>query len=216
MYRRALVTFAVFLCLLPAVSLPFTPSAQKPTQEKQEATAPPPASIQDEELKKTVGAPIDPRTYVIGAEDVLMIRVWREPDLTGMVGVRPDGMISLALLGDLQAGGITPEKLAERVKEGYTKYVTEPEVMVQVTQVNSKKYFVMGEVGRPGQYMLVVPTTISQALTIAGGFREYADTKNILILRGPKRYKFNYRDWVQGKNLGQNILLESGDQIIIP
>jgi polysaccharide export outer membrane protein len=133
-----------------------------------------------------------------------------------MVGVRPDGMTSLPLLGDLQAGGITPEKLAENVKEGYIKYVTEPEVMVQVTQVNSKKYFVMGEVGRPGQYMLVVPTTISQALTIAGGFREYADTKNILILRGPKRYKFNYREWVQGKNLAQNILLESGDQIIIP
>jgi len=213
MHRRALVTFAVSLCLFPALSLSFAQS----TQEKKETPAPPaPARTDDEELKKTVGAPIDPKTYVIGPEDVLMIRVWREPDLTGMVGVRPDGMISLALLGDLQAGGITPEKLAGRIKEGYTKYVTEPEVMVQVTQVNSKKYFVMGEVGRPGQYLLVVPTTVSQALTIAGGFREYADSKNILILRGPKRYKFNYRDWVQGKNLGQNILLESGDQIIIP
>ena len=216
MYRRALVTFAVFLCLLAALSLSFAQSTQQPAQEKQETPAPPPANIQEEDLKKTVGAPIDPKTYVIGAEDVLMIRVWREPDLTGMVGVRPDGMISLPLLGDLQAGGVTPEKLAEKIKEGYIKYVTEPEVMVQVTQVNSKKYFVMGEVGRPGQYMLVVPTTISQALTIAGGFREYADTKNILILRGPKRYKFNFREWVQGKNLAQNILLESGDQIIIP
>jgi polysaccharide export outer membrane protein len=212
MYRRALVAFAVFLCLFPALS----PSLAQSTQEKKETPAPPaPARTDDEELKKTVGAPINPKTYVIGAEDVLMIRVWREPDLTGMVGVRPDGMISLPLLGDLQAGGITPEKLAENVKEGYIKYVTEPEVMVQVTQVNSKKYFVMGEVGRPGQYLLVVPTTISQALTIAGGFREYANTKNIMILRGPKRYKFNYREWAQGKNLGQNILLEAGDHIIV-
>jgi len=213
MYRRALVAFAVFLCLFPALSL----SLAQSTQEKKETPAPPAsARTDDEELKKTVGAPINPKTYVIGAEDVLMIRVWREPDLTGMVGVRPDGVISLPLLGDLQAGGITPEKLAENVKEGYIKYVTEPEVMVQVTQVNSKKYFVIGEVTRPGVYMLVVPTTISQALSIAGGFREYADTKSILILRGPKRYKFNYRDWAKGKNLGQDILLESGDQIIIP
>jgi len=82
--------------------------------------------------------------------------------------------------------------------------------------VNSKKYFVIGEVNRPGQYPLVVPTTISQALTIAGGFREYADSKNILILRGPKRYKSNYRDWARGRNPTQNIFLESGDEIIVP
>jgi len=192
-------------------------SVAQSTQEKRDAqTQAAPARTDDEELRKAVGAPVDPKTYIIGPEDVLTIRVWREPELSGPVAVRPDGMISLPLLNDVQAGGLTPDKLAENLKQGFTQYVTEPEVLVQVAQVNSKKYFVIGEVGRPGMYQLVVATTISQALAIAGGFREYADTKKILILRGPKRYEFNYRDWVRGKNLGQNILLENGDQIVIP
>jgi len=120
------------------------------------------------------------------------------------------------LIGDLQASGLTPEKLAEAIKEGLVKYVTEPEVMVQVASVNSKKYFISGEVQRPGSYPLVVPTTIAEALAIAGGFRDYADTRNILIMRGPKRYKFNFKDFVRGKNPVQNILLESSDHIIVP
>ncbi len=206
-----LAAAGLLLGLAPAV----IKSAQ---QEKKEAA---PAqqttlSAEEEELRKAVGAPVNPKTYIIGAEDILLIRVWREPDLSGPVAVRPDGMISLPLLGDVVAGGLTPEKLAEKIKEGYTKYITEPEVMVSVASVNSKKYFISGEVNRPGSYPLVVPTTVAQALAIAGGFREWADQKNILILRGPKRYKFNYRDFVRGKNLGQNILLESGDHIIVP
>lgn len=214
MYRRTLLTLAGCACLVlassVAVAQPQTPPEKKDTQAAQ------PTRMDDEELSKAVGAPIDPKTYLIGPEDVLMIRVWREPELSGPVAVRPDGMISLPLLNDIQAGGLTPDKLAENLKQGFTRYVTEPEVMVQVSAVRSKKYFVIGEVGRPGQYELVVPTTVSQALSIAGGFREYADKKHILILRGPKRYEFNYNDWMKGKNLGQNLLLESGDQIIVP
>jgi polysaccharide export outer membrane protein len=145
-----------------------------------------------------------------------MIRVWKEPDLSGPVGVRPDGMISLPLLGDVQAGGTTPEKLAGRIVEGFSKYVTNPEVMVQVATVNSKKYFITGEVNRPGQFPLVVPTTILEALAIAGGFREWADKKSILILRGPKRYRFNYNEVIRGKSMTQNIYLESGDHLIVP
>ena len=145
-----------------------------------------------------------------------MIRVWREPDLSGPVGVRPDGKISLPLIGELQAAGVTPEKLAEKITEGFSKYVASPEVMVQVASVNSKKYFISGEVMRPGSYPLVVPTTVLEALAIAGGFRDYADRKKIMIMRGPKRYSFNYTEVVKGKNLLQNILLESGDHIIVP
>lgn len=173
-------------------------------------------SPEEEALRKAVGAPVDPKTYIIGAEDILMIKVWREPELSGPVGVRPDGMISLPLLGDVEAGGTTPEKLAERITEGFSKYVTNPEVMVSVASVNSKKYFISGEVLRPGSYPLVVPTTILEALAIAGGFREYADRKNILILRGPKRYSFNYRQVIKGKDMQQNMLLENGDHIIVP
>jgi polysaccharide biosynthesis/export protein len=211
MRRSALFLGTTFSFLFIIMLASLAPAAQ----EKQEAAPPAQVSPEEEALKKAVGAPVDPNTYVIGAEDVLQIRVWREPDLSGPVAVRPDGRISMPLIGDLQAGGITPLKLAELIKEGLIKYVTEPEVMVSVLAVNSKKYFVIGEVNRPGQYPLVVPTTISQALTIAGGFREYADTKSILILRGPKRYKFNYRDWARGKNPTQNIFLESADEIIV-
>jgi polysaccharide biosynthesis/export protein len=184
-------------------------------ERKEAAPAPPAVSAEDEALKKSVGAPIDPNSYLIGAEDILQIRVWREADLSGPVAVRPDGKISMPLIGDLQASGNTPLKLAAMIKEGLLKYVTEPEVMVSVMSVNSKKYFVMGGVTRPGQYPLVVPTTVSQALTIAGGFREYADTKNVLVMRGPKRYKFNYKDWSRGKNLSQDIYLQSGDHIVV-
>jgi polysaccharide biosynthesis/export protein len=210
MMRRGALLLGTVFCLLIIVV------AVLAAQERQETVPAPPAVAPEEEaLKKSVGAPIDPNTYLIGAEDILQIRVWREADLSGPVAVRPDGKVSMPLIGDLQAAGNTPLKLAAMIKEGLLKYVTEPEVMVSVMSVNSKKYFVMGGVNRPGQYPLVVPTTISQALTIAGGFREYADTKNVLIMRGPKRYKFNYRDWSRGKNLSQDIYLQSGDHIVV-
>jgi polysaccharide export outer membrane protein len=184
--------------------------------KKEPAAAPPAPKVEDEQLRKTVGAPIDPKTYLVGPEDILNIRVWREPDLSGPVGVRPDGKISLPLLGDVQAGGETPERLAAVLTEAFSKFVTSPEVMVSVAAVNSKKYFVSGEVGRPGSYPLVVPTSVAEALAIAGGFRDYADKKNVIIMRGPKRYKFNYRDFERGRSLTQNIVLENGDHIIVP
>jgi polysaccharide export outer membrane protein len=186
-------------------------------QDKKEPAATPPVpTAEDEQLRKTVGAPIDPQTYLIGPEDILNIRVWREADLSGPVGVRPDGKISLPLLGDVQAGGETPERLAAVLTEAFSKFVTSPEVMVSVASVNSKKYFMSGEVGRPGSYPLVVPTTVAEALAIAGGFRDYANKSNVMILRGPKRFKFNFKDFERGRSLPQNILLENGDHIIVP
>ena len=204
------------MALCAGLPLTLPAQEQQKERERQEREAPPAPRSEDEALRKAVGAPVDPRTYVIGAEDILMIRVWREPDLSGPVGVRPDGKISLPLIGEVQAAGVTPEKLAEKITEGFSKYVASPEVMVQVASVNSKKYFVSGEVMRPGSYPLVVPTTVLEALAIAGGFRDYADRKKIMILRGPKRYSFNYTEVVKGKNLLQNIQLESGDHIIVP
>ena len=191
-----------------------------PAQERQTTRqdAPPqqPRSADEEALKKAVGAAVDPKSYIIGPEDILSIRVWREPDLSGPVGVRPDGKISLPLVGEIQAGGLTPDQLAEKLKQAFSKDLTNPEVMVQVATVNSKKYFITGEVNRPGSYPLVLPTTILEAIAIAGGFRDWAVKKSILILRGPKRYRFNYTEVVKGKNLTQNVLLENGDHIIVP
>lgn len=201
----SLVFWAVFACWAQTDKQSSTPSQPQ---------AP---SSQEEELRKSVGEPVDPNTYIIGAEDVLRILVWREPDLSGQYLVRPDGMITLPLLKqDIRASGVTPKALEEQITKAYEEYITKPSVTVSVASVNSKKYFIIGGVNRPGQYPLVVPTTVLQAIAIAGGIREFADSKNIVIMRGPKRFKFNYRDVIRGRSMVQNIYLESGDVITVP
>lgn len=162
-----------------------------------------------------LAAPVDPKTYKIGPEDVLRLLVWREPELSGMVGVRPDGMITIPLVGEIQVNGLTPLELGARLKEEYGKLVNNPVVSVEVTQVRSKKYYLSGNVNRPGQFPLVVPITVLEALTLGGGPSEYANKKKIVIMRGTKRFYFNWNDVIKGKNLDQNIYLENGDFVII-
>ncbi len=161
-------------------------------------------------------APVDPHSYKIGPEDQLAIRVWREPEVSGAVIVRPDGKISLPLIGEVQAGGKTPEELRRVITEKLSNYLTRPEVLVQVTAVRSKKYYITGQVMRTGAFPLVVPTTVLEALSMAGGFRDWAQKKKIIILRGRKRLKFNYNEVIKGKNLEQNVYLQDGDHIIVP
>jgi polysaccharide export outer membrane protein len=167
--------------------------------------------------KAMVAAPVDPKSYEIGAEDILHVHVWKEPDLTRGVQVRPDGKITLPLVGDLQAAGTTPEQLTEEIVEALAKYINKPVVTVSVHQVLSRKYYITGAVNRPGQFSLVVPTTVLEALTNAGGFGAFANTKKIRILRkdGTTLY-FNYKDVSSGKNMDQNILLQPGDFIVVP
>ncbi len=163
------------------------------------------------------GAPgVDAKTYVIGAEDVLFIRVWNEAQLTQAYIVRPDGKISMPLVGELQAATLTPEKLAASVTEALSKTIIHPDVTVSVQQVNSKKYFIMGEVQKTGSFALVVPTTVLEALVNAGGFRDFAKKNKIVVIRGANRYNFNYNDVIKGKHREENIQLEPGDQIIVP
>jgi polysaccharide export outer membrane protein len=142
--------------------------------------------------------------------------VWREPELSGPAIVRPDGQITMPLIGDVQAAGLTPLEMGARVTEKLSQFVTRPEVIVSVQAVRSKRYYVTGEVLRSGAFPLVVPTTVLEAVTLAGGFREFANTKNITVLRGGKKFRFNYKDVIKGKNLSQNIPLENGDYIIVP
>lgn len=174
-----------------------------------------PAAEQAATEKLVAAAPVDPRTYVIGAQDVLGIRVWREPDFSGSVMVRPDGKITLPLIGDLDAAGFTPEVLTARVAEVLGKVLNKPEVMVSVLSVQSKRYFVSGKVGRSGPVPLVVPTTMLQALS-AVGLGEWAKKNKIIIMRGTQRIKFNYEDVIKGKKLEQNIYLQDGDHIFVP
>ncbi|HZT33595.1 MAG TPA: polysaccharide biosynthesis/export family protein [Bryobacteraceae bacterium] len=167
-------------------------------------------------LSQVGGTPLENKAYIIGAEDVLMVRVWREAELSGQISVRPDGKISLPLIGEIQAAGLTPESLAASISHSLTKYMNHPEVTVGVIQVNSKRYFIQGEVQKPGAYPLAVPTTVLEALVNAGGFRDFANTKKIRVMRGSQVFKFNYKEVTQGKHLEQNILLQAGDQIIVP
>ncbi len=186
------------------------------TAQQPVPTAPAAAQAAAPATAVTPGAPVDPKAYIIGAEDVISIRVWREPENSGQFIVRPDGKISVPLIGEIQAGGLTPEKLSENIAAGLQKVMVHPEVTVGVERVNSKKYYIQGEVNKPGSYPLVIDTTVLEALVNAGGFREFANTKKIIILRGAQRLKFNYHEVTKGKKMEQNILVKPGDQIIVP
>ncbi len=211
MNRRSLLFWSLVICLAGGLSL-----LAAAVQEGAEAPGLSAALAELDRMPRPAAAPTDPAAFLIGSEDVLSVHVWREPELSGPVTVLPDGRISLPLVGQFHAAGLTPEKLARRIEEGLSAYVVSPNVSVSVLTVNSRKYFVAGQVTRPGAYPLVVPTTISQAIAIAGGFRDYADKKNISIQRGASRLKFNYKAFARSKNPPEDILLRPGDQVIVP
>lgn len=145
-----------------------------------------------------------------------MVKVWREQDFSGLYTVRPDGKITIPLVGDVQASGLTPERLGDQLKQALTDFINAPDVSVSLQTVNSKKFFITGEVYRAGEYSLATPTRVFDALSNAGGFKDFANKKKIIIMRGADRLKFNYQDILRGKNLEQNILLENGDTIVVP
>lgn len=161
-----------------------------------------------------------PAGYVIGPEDVLTIVFWRDKDMSADVVVRPDGKISLPLLNDVTAAGYTPDELRAELVKGASKYLEDPNATVVVKEIHSRKVFVTGQVGKAGSYPLVGEMNVLQMLAHVGGLLEYADTKNIVIVRNEsgneRRFKFNYKDVVKGKNVGQNIALKPGDTIIVP
>ena len=204
------LTLALACLCFPAFAQQ-TPASQEPAQAPKAETRTGTANA------ATLPASVDPNKFDLGAEDVIFVRVWREPDLTGTHVIRPDGHITLPLIGEVSAAGQTPTKLAALIADLLGKeYMKNPQVTVEVQQVRSKRYYVSGEVMRPGAYPLVVPTTVFEALTLAGGFREFANKKKITIIRGTERLKFNYNDVVKGKNLSQNIGIENGDTINVP
>jgi polysaccharide export outer membrane protein len=162
---------------------------------------------------------IDNSTYIIGAEDGLTITVWREPTLSGAFSVRPDGMISLVLLGDVPAAGLTPMQLGKNIEERLKKFIQDPSVAVGVTAVNSKRIFLVGEVGRVGPMALTPGMTPLQAISAAGGLSTFANSKRIYILRGAQgkqtKIPFNYKQALKGDTT-QLITLQPGDTIVVP
>ncbi len=164
----------------------------------------------------SAAAPVDPGKYQIGPEDLLFIRVWREPDFTLPVAVRPDGKITMPLIGEVRAAGESPLQLTAALKQLLTQYLNNPDVNVFVTEVRSKKFYIDGEMNRPGSFALVTPTSVLEALSRGGGFREFANTKKIRVLRGDEILHFNYKDVTKGKHLEENIAVKNGDHIIVP
>jgi polysaccharide export outer membrane protein len=159
-------------------------------------------------------------TYVIGPEDILQVNVWKEAEISALVPVRSDGKISLALLDDVQAAGLTPVQLAANISERLKRFISTPRVTVIVTAMNSRKAYIMGQVTRQGAILLVSDLTVLQALSAAGGPAPFASLRRIYVLRneGGKQQKlpFNYAEVIKGRNTEQNIVLKPGDTIVVP
>jgi polysaccharide export outer membrane protein len=166
-------------------------------------------------LADGVAPPVDPTTFRVGPEDVLEIQVWREPQLSGQVVVRPDGNITVTLVGEVQVGGKTLQEITKMLTEKYGDVMNDPVVTVSPRAIRSSKYSIAGAVNRIGVYPLVVETTVLDAIIQAGGLQEYANAKKIRIQRKGKSIFFNYNDVSKGKNLEQNIKLQNGDYIFV-
>jgi polysaccharide export outer membrane protein len=202
-----------------AVLIAFPAATTRAQSSSEYASAAPTARPAADSAVEHQAATTDPH-YLIGAQDVLDVSVWKEPDLSRQVPVRPDGKISLPLLNDVQALGLTPTQLATQITTGLEKFMTSPQVTVIVSQINSQRVYILGEVGRAGAYGLLPGMTVLQALSNAGGFTAFANLKNIYVLRqdNGKQQKlfFNYKEVISGKKSEQNVELKPGDTIVIP
>ncbi|HWX24299.1 MAG TPA: polysaccharide biosynthesis/export family protein [Vicinamibacteria bacterium] len=158
--------------------------------------------------------------YRIGAGDVLQLFVWKEPDLSRDVTVRFDGKVTIPLLGDVTAAGETPQKLADAIATRLQRFLTAPQVTIGVGQATSARFHVLGQVGKPGDFPLTRPTTVLQGLALAGGFKDFAKSDSIVIIRdegqGQTSIPVNYKKLEAGHDLSQNILLRPGDTILVP
>jgi polysaccharide export outer membrane protein len=211
MFRRLQVwmIFSLIGVVMPA-------QAQQAANDKQPAAQ---SAAEDTSAASSKAATQDPN-YVIGAQDVLDISVWKEPEVSRVVPVRPDGKISLPLLNDVQAAGLTPSQLAAQLTVSLKKYVTSPQVTVIVATINSQRVYIIGEVLRPGAFPMLPGMNVLQGLSSAGGFTQFAKTKSIYVLRmengKQQKYPVNYKEVVSGKHPDQDILLKAGDTIVVP
>ncbi len=201
---------AIALLLL---SLPLTARAQ----QKGGAQAPDPATPAKSSSNLTAAVALD---YRIGVSDVIAVSVWKVADLSRTMPVRPDGKISLPLIGDIDAAGKTTGELHDVVVARLKPYVPDPDVTVIVEQINSQKYFVIGQVTHPGSYPLSAPTTVVEALAAAGGFVDWAKTGDIMVVRHTadnqtERIRFNYKGWLKKKSKGSAPELKNGDVIVV-
>jgi len=196
--------------------IPADSSANSGTKESATATPLPPTNTPASRV-----SPMKVDTYVIGVGDGLGINVWKEPELSKNVPVRPDGMITLPLVGEIKAAGLTPVQLQDQITASLAKVMSDPQVVVVVESVNSLSFNIMGNVYKPGYYPLGRPITVLDAIALSGGFRDFAKEKKIYILRTApdgtqQKIHFNYKQVIKGQKMSQNIMVEPRDTIVIP
>jgi polysaccharide biosynthesis/export protein len=211
-------TCLVFCLILPgfAQQTPPPPANPPSATEPQQAQPQPKPAAPANSAGPSAGAPVDSNSYKVGASDILLIRVWNEPEFSGPVAVQQNGNFTLPLVGDLPAAGKTPIEIQAVIAKALTRYVVKPLVTVTVQEVGSKKYYMDGMIAHPGEYGLVTPISVLEAISKAGGTLDFANTKRIYILRGNKRIYFNLKDVLHGKHMEQNIPIEPGDHIVVP
>jgi polysaccharide export outer membrane protein len=207
---------------VPAAATPKTPAESVPAPKPPVVAQPEsdPAKLaqpRDSAIARAaLSVPQDEHPFILGAEDQITVLVYGSTEFSGAHLVRPDGKITMPFLGDVVAAGLSPIELGNVVKERLKKYLVEPDVSVSVNQVNSKRFYIQGEVNKTGAYPLLVPTRVLEALVNAGGFRDFANQKKIVIMRMTgERLSFNYKDVIKGKKMDQNIYLKPGDIIIV-
>jgi polysaccharide biosynthesis/export protein len=207
-------TFAIVFI---SVVLNFACSAQQAYPASTAQGGMPHASGEESPQKKTGSMSVTDANYVIGPGDVLNVQVWREPELSAAnLPVRPDGKISLSLINDVQASDKTPMQLSEEITEKLKKYVSDPQVTIVVTAINSKRFYVIGQVARPGAFPLLPKMTVLQALSSAGGFQQYANPKKMYVLRNNQKMPFDYKRAIRGKGNDKDFALVPGDTIVVP
>jgi polysaccharide biosynthesis/export protein len=209
--------FVLLLCMGISIALSAQTTDAAPQSDAGKSAAANASSASDAQSQNTARN----STYVIGANDMLAINVWKEPDVSRIIPVRSDGKISLPLAGEIQASGKTPVQLEQEITEKLKTYISDPEVTVMVQESKSQKFNILGQVAKPGTYPLTSTTTVLDAIALAGGFKDFAKKKSIYVLRKktsgePERMPFNYKDVISGKNPSQNIPLQSEDTIIVP
>lgn len=213
---RRLVTWSLAGLLAPIVMTGIVQAGEGQERTRSKPASGPAGASQEQKDLAARGEP----TYVIGPEDVLDIKVWKEADISRTVPVRPDGKISLPLLNDVQAAGLEPMQLQAAIREGLKKFISDPQVTVIVMQINSRRIFVLGEVARPGAFPMLPNMTVLQALSAAGGFSQFAKLSAIYVLRTENGRQvtlpFNYKEVIRGGRPEQNITLKPGDTIVVP
>lgn len=202
---------ALSFALLASVSATSQPPSSAPQEQPSPQRPAAPATARPIEV---------PSDFVIGSEDVLGVVFWREAELSGDVTVRPDGRITLPVIGEIVAAGLRPDVLQKQIQTLAAKYVNDPNVVVVVRAINSRKIYVTGRVEDPGTFDIRGAVTVIQAIALAGGLTDYADAKNITVLRkdaaGTQVLRFNYREVAKGRKLEQNIVLRPGDTVVVP